>query len=162
MYRILGADGRQYGPVNAEQLRRWIAEGRANAQTQTLAEGATEWKPLGTIAEFSGNFPLHPPPSILLPPSHLRTTSGFATWGLVFGILAVICCCPKILFGVLGLVFSLIGLSQINEQPDLYKGRGLAIAGIVLSILGILFAVLCWIIFATKPGYYHIPHHRYY
>ena len=162
MYRILGADGRQYGPVNAEQLRRWIAEGRANAQTQTLADGATDWKPLGTFSEFSGHFPAQPPPTLPFTTGHPRITSGFATWGMIFGILAVICCCPKILFGVLGLIFSLIGLSQINEQPDYYKGRGLAIAGIVLSILGILFAVLCWIIFAANPGHYHIPYHRYY
>ena len=33
MYRIVGKDGQQYGPVTAEQLRGWIAENRANAQT---------------------------------------------------------------------------------------------------------------------------------
>ena len=56
MYKIIGADGRTYGPATVEQLRQWIAEGRANAQTQTLADGATEWKALGALPEFAGHF----------------------------------------------------------------------------------------------------------
>jgi len=40
MYKIIGADGKEYGPIPAEQLREWIAEGRANAQTKVLPEGA--------------------------------------------------------------------------------------------------------------------------
>ena len=33
MYKIIGTDGRPYGPVSAEEIRRWIAENRVNAQT---------------------------------------------------------------------------------------------------------------------------------
>ena len=57
MYKIIGGDGRQYGPISIEQVRQWIAEGRANSQTLAQAEGATEWKPLGTFSEFAGGFP---------------------------------------------------------------------------------------------------------
>ena len=53
MYTILGADGRQYGPVDADQLRQWIRDGRANANTSVLAEGATEWNPLSAFPEFA-------------------------------------------------------------------------------------------------------------
>jgi hypothetical protein len=53
MYKILGVDGREYGPVTAEQLRQWIREGRANAQTKAQAEGATEWKPISAFPEFA-------------------------------------------------------------------------------------------------------------
>ncbi len=53
MYRIIGADGREYGPVTSEQLRQWIHEGRANAQTRLQAEGATEWKTLSEFPEFA-------------------------------------------------------------------------------------------------------------
>lgn len=55
MYRIIGVDGQQYGPVTAEQLRDWIKGGRANAQTQVQAEGSAEWKPLSAFAEFAGD-----------------------------------------------------------------------------------------------------------
>jgi hypothetical protein len=53
MYKIIGADGREYGPVTAEQLSQWIREGRANAQTKAQSEGSAEWKSLGEFAEFA-------------------------------------------------------------------------------------------------------------
>ena len=163
MYRIVGADGRQYGPISADQIRRWIAEGRANAQTQTLAEGATEWKPLGTIPEFANFFATQAPPPINpVTGSHLRATNSFAVWGMVFGILAVVsccCCCPGILFSALGLIFSLVGLSQINGRPDLYEGRGYAIAGIVLSALGLAIALFSGLFGLASNPQYHFPYH---
>ena len=53
MYRILGADGKQYGPASLEQMRKWIAESRVTAQTRVQEVGAGEWK---TAAEFRGDF----------------------------------------------------------------------------------------------------------
>ena len=161
MYKVIGADGKIYGPAGAEQLRQWLAEGRANAQTQTLADGAPEWKPLGALQEFAGHFaPPNPPVIKSLPPGastmgRFPGTSGFATTGLIFGILSF-ACCPKLLFGTLGLVFSLIGLSQINRHPELYEGRGLAIAGIVLSSASLLlFGVLLLVALATGHFYFN-------
>lgn len=52
MYKIIGADQKEYGPISAEQIRQWIAEGRVNAHTQTCLEGTQEWKPLGMFPEF--------------------------------------------------------------------------------------------------------------
>ena len=65
MYRIIGADGRQYGPVTSAQVREWITSNRANAQTMVQLEGSTDWKPLGTFAEFSDLLGQAAPP---LPP----------------------------------------------------------------------------------------------
>ncbi len=155
MYRIVGVDGREYGPVSGEQLRQWIAEGRANAQTQAYAEGATEWRPLGALPEFAGLFVPPTPPTIRPPVSGpVRKTNSHAMAGMIFGILAVLCCC-KFLFGALGIIFSLIGLAQINRQPEFYEGRGLAIAGLVLSILSLLFAMVL-IVIAVATGNFHL------
>ena len=52
MYKIIGADQKEYGPINADQLRQWIAEGRLGAQTSVQAEGG-EWRPLQTFPEFA-------------------------------------------------------------------------------------------------------------
>ena len=49
MYKIIGADQKEYGPVSAEQLRAWLVEGRVNALTRILPEGTTEWKVLGDL-----------------------------------------------------------------------------------------------------------------
>src|ERR1051326_6342673 len=72
MYRIIGADGNQYGPISAEQLRQWIAEGRANAQTKVLAEGTTECKSLAELPEFFGATP-PPSPGAPTPPPTMPT-----------------------------------------------------------------------------------------
>jgi uncharacterized membrane protein len=53
MYKIIGADQKEYGPVSAEQLRAWIAEGRVNGQTSVWSEGGTEWKPLANFPELA-------------------------------------------------------------------------------------------------------------
>jgi hypothetical protein len=167
MYKIIGADGREYGPATAGQLRQWMAEGRANAQTPTLAPGAPEWKPLGALPEFAGHFAPPIPPAIgpLKPGTstagRLPKTNSFATAGLIFGILSVtccFCCCGGCPFNILGLVFSLIGLSQINRHPELYEGRGLAIAGLILSgaslVLGFGLALLHSALHPPHIGWY--------
>jgi hypothetical protein len=154
MYKIIGADGREYGPATAGQLRQWIAQGRANSQTQTLAPGASEWKPLGALPEFAELF-APPNPPIIGPPrpgistaGQLPKTNSFATAGLIFGILSgtCFCGCCGCPFNIFGIVFSLIGLSQINRHPERYEGRGLAIAGLILSaaslVLGFGLALL--------------------
>ena len=68
MYKIVGVDGHQYGPVSAEEIRRWIADKRVNAQTLVQTEGAQDWKPLGSFSEFASELKAVPPP-IAPPPS---------------------------------------------------------------------------------------------
>jgi hypothetical protein len=66
MYKIIGADQKEYGPISAEQLRAWIAEGRANGQTSVWSEDTTEWKPLAAFPEFAdslGAMPGGAPPA---------------------------------------------------------------------------------------------------
>ena len=53
MYKIIGADQKEYGPVSVDQLRAWFVEGRVNGQTMARAEGTTEWKPLASFPEFA-------------------------------------------------------------------------------------------------------------
>ena len=52
MYKIIGADQKEYGPISADQIRQWIAEGRVNGQTVACAEGTQDWKPLQAFPEF--------------------------------------------------------------------------------------------------------------
>jgi TM2 domain-containing membrane protein YozV len=57
MYKIIGADQREYGPVDANQIRQWLTEGRVNLHTLIRPEGATEWKPLASFPELGGGTP---------------------------------------------------------------------------------------------------------
>jgi hypothetical protein len=68
MYKIIGANQVEYGPITADQLRQWIAEGRINAQTLIQPEGATDWKPLSQFPEFAlSTSPL--PPQVIGAPA---------------------------------------------------------------------------------------------
>ena len=51
-YKIIGGDQKEYGSISAEDMRRWIAEGRLNTQTLAKAEGDEEFRPLGGFPEF--------------------------------------------------------------------------------------------------------------
>ncbi|MBM3836758.1 MAG: hypothetical protein FJ398_02140 [Verrucomicrobia bacterium] len=53
MYRIIGGDQQEYGPVSPDQVRQWILEGRANRDTRAQIDGANEWKTLGSFPEFA-------------------------------------------------------------------------------------------------------------
>jgi uncharacterized membrane protein len=53
-YTIIGTDGKQYGPITADDVRRWIAEGRLNAQSMAKAENEAEFRPLSAFPEFAG------------------------------------------------------------------------------------------------------------
>lgn len=53
MFTIIGGDGKEYGPATVEQLRGWIAAGRANLDTKAKAAGSDEWRRLGDYPEFA-------------------------------------------------------------------------------------------------------------
>lgn len=136
MYRVLGADGKEYGPVNGELLRRWITEGRANAQTKVLSEGSAEWQTLASVPEFEAAFPAA---SAALPlaasPGEVKT-SGMAIASLVLGILGL---CG--ITALVGLILGIVSLVKINRSGGRLSGQGLAIAGICVSGFMLLFSI---------------------
>lgn len=75
MFRIIGADGKEYGPVSTDQLHRWIAEGRANSFTRVLAEGSSDWKPLSDFPEFAASLGARSAPDGTLPPTAERVAA---------------------------------------------------------------------------------------
>lgn len=155
MYKIIGQDGKEYGPINAAQLRQWISENRVESRTPVFTDGAKDWTFVGLLPEFAGLFPDSAPqvPPTIAPPGRPCKTNGFATAGLVCGILSVtLClCCGGIPANILGLIFSIIALAQINENPQLHEGRGLAIAGIILSAVSLLILLV-----SMASGHTHV------
>ncbi len=149
MYKIIGADQLEYGPVSAGELCRWIAEGRANAASLAWGEGATQWLPLAVFPEFvpalgsDSAAPQTIGPSLAPPPR----TNPLAVTGLVMGLLSLTLGWFWVLLGwiyftvlvcLLGLVFSCLGIGQVTRNPARETGKRLAVAGIVLCSLGFL------------------------
>jgi hypothetical protein len=83
------------------------------------------------------------PPQGQAPPARPIGGGGMATAALVLGILALITSFTVIggvLLGLLAIIFGIIGLRRANR--GLALGRGRAIAGIILGLLGIVVAGL--------------------
>jgi hypothetical protein len=112
MFKIIGADGKQYGPVSAEQIRQWLAEGRARPETLAQAEGSADWKPLAQYPEFAATAPsgIVPPP--VPPPTIANQPRPNVPTYLVPAILSTLFCCLP--FGIVAIVFAAQVGSRLN------------------------------------------------
>jgi uncharacterized protein DUF4339 len=150
MYKILGGDGKEYGPVSGAQLRQWMSEGRVNLQTKVQVEGESEWKALGSIPEFSnaarpaftppGLPPLSPPPG-----GDAAARSAVRAPAIALIVTAIL----NLLLGVLSLVYMktaeefYAGLPEFSDperQQTLHLmfgplGTASVVVGIVMSIV---------------------------
>jgi hypothetical protein len=147
MYKIIGADRKEYGPISADQIRQWIAEGRINANTQIQADGGP-WKSAAEFPELAAALgstmpPTHASPIAMAPAVPAQKANLTAVWALIVGIMAIIPCCWGIC-GIVSIVLGCVGLSQIKRNPQ-QGGTGMAIAGIVLGAVS-LFIVIVWAI----------------
>lgn len=61
MFTIIGADGKEYGPVGVSQVQAWIHGGRANLDTKAKAVGSNEWRRLSEFPEFNDSLRAPPP-----------------------------------------------------------------------------------------------------
>jgi GYF domain 2 len=66
-YFIIGGDGKQYGPITTDDLHRWIAEGRLNAESRAKEETDTEWRALAAFPEFAAVLGAQAPATIAPP-----------------------------------------------------------------------------------------------
>lgn len=62
MFTILGADGKEYGPVTAGKIHEWISGGRATLATKARRADETEWKTLADFPEFAAPATAAEPP----------------------------------------------------------------------------------------------------
>lgn len=139
MYKIIGADGREYGPVTQDQLRQWITEGRANAQTKLQAEGSANWRPLSDCAEFHVSLGLSGvAPPLVSPPVQpfVATRPAGADKKIAAGICAILLGCLGIHKFILGYTGEAITMLLITV---LTCGLGGAVMGIIGLVEGIIY-----------------------
>ena len=143
MYKIIGADGKEYGPVTADQLKQWIAEGRVNAQTRVLLEGTTDWKPLSAFPEFATTPPLPSlvSPGVLTPiPTVSVEINGPAIGLMVTAILGFLAQGTSL---ILRLAWATMLATQADIPPMLTALTGTM--GVIVSGIGILTSILIFI-----------------
>lgn len=135
MYKIIGSDSKEYGPVSSDKIREWLRQGRVNDQTKVKADGAADWQSLGSVAEFADAFSASPKvPGAAM--SGDAQPSKLATWSLVLGIVGFLT------FGItaiVGLILGIIASGKISSSNGRLTGKGTATAGIVTSAVAMLF-----------------------
>lgn len=156
MFTIIGGDGKEYGPATVDQLRVWIASGRANLDTKAKAVGSEEWRRLGDYAEFA---PGGPPPLGGTSAASLTATtfvneSELAGRGTRLGaaiidrLLGVLCAMPGLM--IMGPAFAqLVIAASRGEEPDMeaFSAGSFLLGGAVAGIaLLALFIVQVWML----------------
>jgi hypothetical protein len=154
MYKIIGADQKEYGPVTSDQIRQWIADQRANAQTKARAEGEQEWKTLAEFPEFAPALGLSPGATFAPPvpvadsgatrDAALQAVKGPAIALLITAILGLAWGALSLFGNAMSLAGHSFGMRQIGD-PQMQRwansfGGGL---GIIFNIVGIaIYAII--------------------
>lgn len=110
MFQIIGADGKEYGPIPAETVRQWIAEGRAGATTKVRPADATAWTELKSLPEFAAEF--HRPPPAISSSGRVPPLISTLAWAM-FAVTA---------FSTLMILVSLIRLLNIPADSAFHPG----------------------------------------
>ena len=82
------------------------------------------------------------------PYPYSRSTNGFAVASLVLGIIWI-----WGITSVLALIFGLLGRGQISRSRGWQTGDGLAIAGIVLGLVGIAVTIVLIIVAVSNANF---------
>lgn len=122
-------------------------------------------KPVCTQCGFGGSAPARAPAALPAPPAYGAAPSGYGAppygataqaypaapanqkkgmgiAGMVLGILGLCVPYAGVLLAIIGLILSALQLKKIKQDPVQYGGKGMAIAGLVCSIVGLIGAVL--------------------
>lgn len=113
-------------------------------------------KKLDNSRKHKVNFPLtiHSPAKLLFGSKSSdgeRRTDGISIAAMICGILSFFVPVVGLVLAILAIVFGGIGIGRTNRNPEL-KGRGMAITGLILGILGLLFVVFILIIASLSFG----------
>ncbi len=140
MYKIIGSDDKEYGPVSLEQLRQWIAQGRVNARTRVQTVGATEWKTAAEFPELGLAAVAGASPSQFPVIQSSEPQNGLAITSFVLGLLSLVCL--GALTGIPAVICGHIARGRVRRAPAQYGGAGFALAGLIMGYIGVVATLL--------------------
>ena len=142
----------QHGPVSLDEIRFKLASGEICGTDMVWNEGMQNWSPIASVGELatvSQNIQMGMPPggaSPYSPPGvpggmyyQAPPTSGLAITSMVCGILGLVTC--LMLPGIPAVICGHMALNRIADPSMRLGGRGMAIAGLIMGYLSLLFIV---------------------
>jgi hypothetical protein len=150
------------GPLGIADLQRMFAAGEIGPSSLVWKDGMPNWLPVSQVPDLQyvatpgapvGSAAGSSPYSTPSPGSHLDPqyqtprTSGLAIASLVLGLLPL---CG--ISSLLATIFGAVALSQISRSNGSIIGRGLALAGLILGILGLVAGILLVVVFLLGSG----------
>ena len=137
-YKIIGADGKEYGPVALSELQKWVGEGRITGATQVSRSDQQGWSTAASFQELGVRDSTGPAP-VAAPsaadPVLERQLKGGGSWfywiaglSLVNSVLALSGSGTRFILG--------LGIMRIFDElaQRMASGAGLAVA-VVLDLL---------------------------
>ncbi len=134
-------NGEKFGPIEKDEVYRRLVAGELKPTDLGWHEGLAEWEPLSKLIP-----PPQPPPLSAASPVFATTsaqpapavpapqgTSGLAIASLICGILSFL---TAGLAGLPAVITGHMSLSAIKKSSGALKGRGMAIAGLIMGYLG--------------------------
>jgi len=132
-------DGQRQGPVTQEQLIGLIRAGSIRPQDLVWTEGMPQWEPVAQIAPLAREIAPAPCPQQMPPP---QPVGYYQPVGPSY-IAGFVC---SLTVPIVGIILSLIALSGIKKSGN-NEGRGLALAGAIISRIWVGLAVLFFLCF---------------
>lgn len=169
----VGRNNQPLGQFTEAEIREGLERGTFFTNDLTWGQGMAEWKPLDQVFGFAAAYTLStpltaigptamgsiPPPVTVHPPGHfgigVMPAPGTAMASVVLGAVALVSfflCFVGGLLAVPGVICGHMALTRIRRSGDLMQGRGMAIAGLVMSYLTIAIGVGLILIFGLVFG----------
>jgi len=151
MYKILGGDGKEYGPISADTVRQWVNEGRANAQTQVQPEGGAGWIALGQLPEFAALFAAPPSPAgapaafptgVAPSGQAAQMVSGPAIGLMVTAGLGALAQLASMAMNILGAGVGMAGAAADQQAGPAWAHAMSGGLGVVFNVIGLIMSVV--------------------
>lgn len=144
----ISVDDQRLGPLSEDQLRTMIAARQIPAHAQVWNPRAQHWQPIGTFPGAAS--PQSGPAALTKTPPAGPRTNGTATAALVAGVVAFLSL-PLVftlflapltaVLGIIAVVLAVVARTQITARTPSETGGGLASAGMVLGLLGLILSI---------------------
>jgi len=114
-YKIIGGDGREYGPVTLDELKSWIRDGRVSGTTHVWRSDANAWSAAANYQELQTEFGAVPGAAMRTNESDLAPAGFWARLGayIIDGIVLSV-----IMLVIWNVVLKALGWQE-PAQPDI-------------------------------------------